>query len=55
MTARRGERKAAHSGAIRVDFGPEKSVHGLSWGQQHSGYFGSPEVARAMVDTVRGI
>lgn len=55
MTARRGERKAAQPGAIRVDFGPEKSVHGLSWGQQHGGYFGSPEVARAMVDAVRGI
>lgn len=38
-----------------MDFGPEQSVHGLAWGRQHGGYFGDPEVARAMVDAVRGI
>ncbi|HPR68309.1 MAG TPA: class I SAM-dependent methyltransferase [Kiritimatiellia bacterium] len=55
MTNRRGKRKAAQPGAAGVDFGPEQSVHGSAWGQQHGGYFSDPEVARAMVDAVGGI
>lgn len=36
------------------DFGPERAVHGSPWGRMHGGYFSDPEVARPLVEVVRG-
>lgn len=38
-----------------MDFGPEQSVHGLTWGQQHGGYFSDPTVAQMMVQAVGAV
>lgn len=35
--------------------GPEQAVHGATWGRMHGGYFSDPEVARPLVEAVRGI
>ncbi|MGD9612635.1 MAG: hypothetical protein AB7V22_06995 [Kiritimatiellia bacterium] len=37
------------------NFGPEQAVHGSSWGRMHGGYFSDPEVARPLVEAVRGV
>ena len=37
------------------ELGPEQSIHGSSWGRMHGGYFGDPEVARPLVEVVRGV
>lgn len=55
MKRHSGDQQAAYPNTPGMDFGPEQSVHGPAWGRQHGGYFSDPEVARAMVDAVRGI
>ncbi len=35
--------------------GVEQTIHGSLWGQMHGGYFSAPEVARPLVEAVRGV
>ena len=37
------------------ELGPEQSIHGSAWGRMHGGYFSDPDVARPLVEAVRGV
>lgn len=40
---------------MAAPLGPEQAVHGASWARMHGGYFSDPEVARPLVEAVRGV
>lgn len=35
------------------DLGPERGVHGRTWGRIHGGYFSDPDIAKPLIEAIR--